>query len=123
METCNRNKTAGWVTIIIIIVIEVIVIPSMLNNGDQKEDISQNAWQDPGVYKEKSSDWPYFVKTNDELLRELNEHFSNESGRKIYDKIGGMLVDKVLSNKARLHYDFIDAPIRVDYKFVNGLPR
>lgn len=122
-----QNKTGAWITIIVIAIIGIIVINSMLeeNRSDDRPSVKSDSWKDPGLYESGSDDWPYYGKTNTQLINDLNNQFYNqpqnsENEQKLYNMVGGMYLDKNATTSTIRRYDLLEVPISVSYIYTNS---
>ncbi len=113
----QKEKTVPSSTILIVafgILIVVLGINNYRTNTSPNKNHS-NEWQDPGMYESGSPDWPYFGKTNKELINELRNNYEGRAvtpatEQSLYNKIGGMYPGLQKGPKY-YSYDFLEVPI------------
>ena len=105
-------------------IVAILVIPAIIVNGKTTGKV--DSFKDSGPYVSGSKDWPYYGKTPNEFIHDLNKEFSYHpenpaNEKKLYKKVGIMYLDKDHTNSRRRHYDVLEVPISVDCIYDNGV--
>jgi len=123
--TTNKVKPWHWILLIIIGIAGIEGIISKVNENKTPPVKQESTWKDPGMYDSGSNDWPYYGKTNDQLIRDLNDQFYGrpktvENEQFLYNKVGGMLLNNSGTTSIIRRYDLLEVPISMSYVLSNG---
>lgn len=124
-----KRKEKDSINVIILIAVAVISIlvlvalftPSTKTTNKAK---TNSSWDDPGMSKTGSSEWPSYGKTTGKLINELNKEYENYAvtlarEKVLYDKIGGMYPGRRAGPRF-YDYDFLEVPISMTIVINNG---